>query len=153
MEQWMSLTTWFLPSSLGWATPLRVMTRLSMRLRNSKDAMLRVWMQAVLWVLADSDTKWLSKGQTGAQGWMPSDSAQYGPSQGLRNGTRLVITRASTHDLEGRILGGEYDGKPGLIPHITLCSRKSNLTFILARRQFLVRLAFAMTIKDNLSSM
>jgi hypothetical protein len=71
------------------------------------------------------------------------------PSQGLCNGTRLLITRTSTHVLEGHILGGEHDGNPVFIPRITLYSRKSDLTFILARRQFPVRLCFAMTINKS----
>ena len=71
------------------------------------------------------------------------------PSQGLCNGTRLLITRTSTHVLEGHILGGEHDGKPAFIPCITLHSQKSDFTFILARRQFPVRLAFAMTINKS----
>ena len=68
------------------------------------------------------------------------------PSQGLCNGTRLLITRTSTHVLEGCIMGGEHDGEPAFIPRITRYSRKSDFTFILARRQFPVRLAFAMTL-------
>src|SRR5258706_270247 len=71
------------------------------------------------------------------------------PSQGLCNGTRLLITRTSTHVLECRILGGDHDRNPVFIPRITLYSRKSDLTFILARRQFPVRLAFAMTINKS----
>ena len=71
------------------------------------------------------------------------------PSQGLCNGTRLLITCTSTHVLEGCILGGDHDGKPAFIPRITLYSCKSDLTFILARCQFPVRLAFAMTINKS----
>ena len=52
------------------------------------------------------------------------------PSQGLCNVTRLLITHTSTHVLEGRILGGDHDGNPVLIPRITLYSRKSDLTSI-----------------------
>ena len=81
---------------------------------------------------------------------MPSDAtAQFGPSQGLCNGTRRLITHTSTHVLEARILGGDHDGKPVFIPCITLYSHKSDLTFILARRQFPVHLAFAMTINKS----
>ena len=72
------------------------------------------------------------------------------PSQGLCNGTRLLITRTSTHVLEGRILGGDHNEKPVFIPRITLYSHKSDLTFILARRQFPVRLAFAINIILNI---
>jgi len=42
------------------------------------------------------------------------------PSQGLCDGTRLLITHTSTHVLEGCILGGEHNGKPAFIPWITL---------------------------------
>jgi len=62
------------------------------------------------------------------------------PSQGLCNGTRLLITCTSIHVLEGCILGGEHDGKPMLIPHIILYSCKSDLTFIFACHQFSVAL-------------
>ena len=71
------------------------------------------------------------------------------PSQGLCNVTRLLITHTSTHVLEGHILGGEHGGKPVLIPHTTLCSCKSDLTFILAHSQFPVHLAFAMTTNKS----
>jgi ATP-dependent DNA helicase PIF1 len=72
-----------------------------------------------------------------------------GPSQGLCNGTRLLITCTSTHVLEGHILGGEHDGKPVFIPHITLYSCKSDPTIILACHQFPVHLSFAMTINKS----
>ncbi len=71
------------------------------------------------------------------------------PSQGLCNGTRLLITCTSTHVLEGRILGGDHDGNPVFIPCITLYSHKSDLTFVLACCQFPVCLAFAMTINKS----
>ena len=66
------------------------------------------------------------------------------PSQDLCNLTRLLITLTSIHVLEGHILGGEDGGKSVFIPHITLCSCKSDLTFILACCQFPLHLAFAM---------
>jgi len=47
MKQWMSSTTAFLPSSLGWPAPLQAMTGLSMRLRKGGDTMLRTLMQGM----------------------------------------------------------------------------------------------------------
>jgi len=71
------------------------------------------------------------------------------PSQGLCNITRLLITHTSIHVLEGHILGGEHSGKPVFIPHITPCSCKSDLTFILACCQFPVPFAFAMSLNRS----
>lgn len=49
--------------------------------------------------------------------------------------------------LEVRILGGENDGEIALIPRITMQPEStSHLAFRFSRRQFPVRLAFALTI-------
>ena len=88
--------------------------------------------------------QWLSKGQTGTQSGMPSDAAgQFRPLP------RLLSKCISTHVLEGHILGGDHDGKPVSIPHITLYSCKSDLTFIVACHQLPIHLAFAMTINKS----
>ncbi len=70
------------------------------------------------------------------------------PSQGLCNGTRLIVRRVSDRVLEAQIMGGKYDGDIVLIPRITLNPASSNgdFPFKLSRRQFPVRLAFAMSI-------
>lgn len=70
------------------------------------------------------------------------------PSSGLCNGTRLIITRAAARVLEARIIGGQYDGNIVFIPRITLNPTDSNgeFPFKLSRRQFPLRLAFAMSI-------
>jgi hypothetical protein len=71
------------------------------------------------------------------------------PSQGLCNGTRAILTRASGRVLEVRIIGGDHAGKKAFIPRITISTSNSDLPFELRRRQFPVRLAFAMTINKS----
>jgi len=69
------------------------------------------------------------------------------PSQGLCNGTRLILLQAQQRVLEVRILGGDHNGDIALIPRIGLIpSTEEGYTFQFKRHQFPVRLAFAMTI-------
>ena len=69
------------------------------------------------------------------------------PSQGLCNGTRMIITRMRGRVLEARLIGGEHDGETVMIPRITLIpSLSADLTFRFKRIQFPVRLAFGLTI-------
>ena len=71
------------------------------------------------------------------------------PRQGLCNGTRLVITRHTRFCIEAQILGGQYHGETRLIPRITLHSTEGEYPWIYARKQFPVRLCFAMTINKS----
>ena len=73
------------------------------------------------------------------------------PSRGLCNGTRMVLRRASGRVLEVSILGGSYNGAIALIPRVSLTpnSDGNDFPFILRRRQFPVRLAFAMSINKS----
>jgi len=73
------------------------------------------------------------------------------PSSGLCNGTRLIITRTADRIIEAQILTGSHAGQTVFIPRISLDSTQSstNLPFILRRRQFPIRLAFAMTINKS----
>jgi hypothetical protein len=70
------------------------------------------------------------------------------PSQELCNGTRMVLLRMSDRVLETRILGGDHNGETAFIPRISLIpsAKTTDFTFVLKRRQFPVRLAFAVTI-------
>ncbi|KAF7372308.1 ATP-dependent DNA helicase [Mycena venus] len=70
------------------------------------------------------------------------------PSQGLCNGTRMVIRRMSDRVLEAEILGGQHNGEVVFIPRITLTPSGSttDFSFILSRLQFPIRLAFAISI-------
>ena len=71
------------------------------------------------------------------------------PRQGLCNGTRLVITRYTRFCIEAQILGGPHHGEIRLIPRITLHSTEGDYPWIHARKQFPVRLCFAMTINKS----
>lgn len=69
------------------------------------------------------------------------------PSNGLCNGTRAIVTRISSRVLEVRIIGGGHDGNTALIPRISLTPTSiTDVSFRIRRRQFPVRLAFAMSI-------
>jgi hypothetical protein len=71
------------------------------------------------------------------------------PKEGLCNGTRLVVTRIGRSIIEGRILGGSFDGQMRLLPRIDMCSNEDDFAYIIKRRQFPVRLCFAMTINKS----
>ena len=65
------------------------------------------------------------------------------------NGTRLIITRLGKRCIEGRILGGEFNGQLRLIPRIKLTTTENYLPYILTRRQYPIRLNFAMTVNKS----
>jgi hypothetical protein len=71
------------------------------------------------------------------------------PSNGLCNGTRMVLLDIRPRVLKCRILGGDHAGKVVFIPRITLEPSDGNLPIDLSRRQFPVRLAFVMTINKS----
>jgi len=60
----------------------------------------------------------------------------------------MVLLRMSDRVLEVRLIGGEHDGEIAFIPRITAIpsSKSTGFAFALRRRQFPVRLAFAMSI-------
>ncbi|EAU86521.2 transcriptional factor B3 [Coprinopsis cinerea okayama7 len=69
------------------------------------------------------------------------------PKHGLCNGTRMVVTRMSDRVLEVQIIGGECNGDRVFIPRISLIpSDNDDILIKFRRRQFPVRLAFALTI-------
>jgi hypothetical protein len=70
------------------------------------------------------------------------------PSRGLCNGTRMVVTQMRDRVLEVRLIGGEHGGEIALIPRVSLIPSASSadVTFQFKRRQFPVRLAFALSI-------
>lgn len=69
------------------------------------------------------------------------------PSNGLCNGSRMVVVGMSERVLQVRLIGGDHDGQLALIPRISLIPTSTpNFTFKIRRRQFPVRLAFTITI-------
>ena len=68
-----------------------------------------------------------------------------GPGNGLRNGTRLIISKLGERVLEAEITSGINKGKSVLIPRITIAPSDTELPFTLKRRQFPIRPCFAMS--------
>ena len=72
------------------------------------------------------------------------------PKMGLCNGTRLIFQKIhKNHLLECKIVGGEHGNRTVLIPRITLQPKEREFPFEWSRRQFPVRVAFAMTINKS----
>ena len=71
------------------------------------------------------------------------------PGEGLCNGTRMTIIQLSRTCIGVRILGGDFDGHCKLLPRIVLSTNEGELPFILKRKQFPIRLCFAMTVNKS----
>ena len=71
------------------------------------------------------------------------------PSEGLCNGTRMILMDIKQHVLQCRILGGEFAGNIVFISRMNIEPSNDDLHIPLSRRQFPVRLAFAMTINKS----
>ncbi|KAG5531387.1 hypothetical protein RHGRI_026119 [Rhododendron griersonianum] len=71
------------------------------------------------------------------------------PKNGLCNGTRMMVVRCGTRIIEAKILTGEKSGNLEFIPIISLTPSSSEFPFRMTRRQFPVRLAYAMTINKS----
>ncbi|KAM3330338.1 hypothetical protein ACQJBY_026944 [Aegilops geniculata] len=69
------------------------------------------------------------------------------PHNGLCNGTRLMIRAFQDSAIDAEIVGGQHVGKRVFIPRNPLSPSEDNsLSFKLKRKQFPIRLSFAMTI-------
>ena len=72
------------------------------------------------------------------------------PKMGLCNGTRLIFLKVHRNQLlECIIVGGDFSKRKVLIPRITLKPKDREFTFEWSRRQFPVRVCFAMTINKS----
>ena len=71
------------------------------------------------------------------------------PKQGLCNGTRLVTLQVLQRLLKVKIMNGSHAGKETWIPRIDHVTAENLLPFTMNRRQFPVKLAFAMTINKS----
>lgn len=70
-------------------------------------------------------------------------------SAGLCNGTRLIVTQLGERVLEGQIITGSHVGDKVLLLRISLHVSSTKWPFVLSRRQFPVRLCYAMTINKS----
>lgn len=69
--------------------------------------------------------------------------------KGLCNGTSLIVSKLGTRVIEAEILTGCNIGDKVLIPRIILSPPDTELPFTLRRRQFPVKLCYAMTINKS----
>jgi ATP-dependent DNA helicase PIF1 len=66
--------------------------------------------------------------------------------EGLCNGTRMIISKLREYSIEVKIIGGQFHGEDRVISRITLIADMGEGAWKHSRKQFLVRLCFAMTI-------
>ncbi|CAN1257711.1 ATP-dependent DNA helicase PIF1 [Linum perenne] len=71
------------------------------------------------------------------------------PSAGLCNSTRILLTHLGDHTLRGLIIGGSHEGTIAIISRIVLDKTDPNWPFTLKRRQYPLRLCYAMTINKS----
>ncbi|CAN1135601.1 ATP-dependent DNA helicase PIF1 [Linum perenne] len=71
------------------------------------------------------------------------------PSAGLCNGTRILLTHLANNVVCGLIIGGTFEGTVAIIPRIVLDITDPNWPFTLRRRQYPLRLCYAMTINKS----
>ena len=69
------------------------------------------------------------------------------PHNGLCNGTRLVVRAFQRNTIDAEIVLGEHAGKIVFLPRIPLCPSDDEMfPFKFKRKQFPIRVSFAMTI-------
>ncbi|KAI8568767.1 hypothetical protein RHMOL_Rhmol02G0225800 [Rhododendron molle] len=68
---------------------------------------------------------------------------------GLCNGMRMMVVKCGSRIIEVKTLTGKQFGKLAFIPRISLSPSSSDFPFHMTRRQFSVRLAYAMTINKS----
>ncbi|XP_058767665.1 uncharacterized protein LOC131641372 [Vicia villosa] len=70
-------------------------------------------------------------------------------SEGLCNGTRLIVTKLGTHVIEASIIAGKNGGNRVYIPRMDMSPSQSPWPFKLNRRQFPIIVSYAMTINKS----
>ncbi|XP_058762792.1 uncharacterized protein LOC131636151 [Vicia villosa] len=70
-------------------------------------------------------------------------------SEGLFNGTHLIVSKLATHVLEAHIMGGKKDGNIVYIPKMNMSPSQSPWPFKLSLRQFPIIVSYAMTINKS----
>lgn len=72
---------------------------------------------------------------------------------GLCNGTRLIITGLGEWSIEAKIMNGRHENQSFMIPRITLSLESNKWPFVLQRRQYPIRVCYAMTINKSQGQM
>ena len=68
---------------------------------------------------------------------------------GLCNGTRMIVTQVLTKIIEARIVTGTRMSQKVFIPRILLLEKDEKLPFVFKRKQFPVKICYAMTINKS----
>jgi len=72
------------------------------------------------------------------------------PANGLCNGTRLVVRGFRRNTIDAEIMVGQHAGKRVFLPQIPLCPSDDEMfPFQFKRKQFPIRLSFAMTVNKS----
>ncbi|XP_043482109.1 uncharacterized protein LOC122511114 [Leptopilina heterotoma] len=69
--------------------------------------------------------------------------------KGLCNGTRLRIIKLENYTIYAEILTGNYKNEIVILPRITLSPSNEEIPFKMSRKQFPIRLGFALTINKS----
>jgi ATP-dependent DNA helicase PIF1 len=69
-------------------------------------------------------------------------------SEGFCNGTRLIVTTLAVMVVEAQIMTGTHKGKLVLIQHIRFM-KNAKWPFVLERRQYPIKVCYAMTINKS----
>jgi ATP-dependent DNA helicase PIF1 len=70
-------------------------------------------------------------------------------SEGLCNGTRLIITSLGDQVIEGQIMTGTHKSKIVIIPRISLTLKNTRWPFVLQRHQYPIKVCYAMIINKS----
>jgi ATP-dependent DNA helicase PIF1 len=70
-------------------------------------------------------------------------------SEGLCNGTRMIVTKLADHVLEAIIISGKNIGDQVYIPRMEMSPSESPWPFKLIRRQYPIIVSYAMTINKS----
>jgi ATP-dependent DNA helicase PIF1 len=72
------------------------------------------------------------------------------PANGLCNGTRPVVRACQRNSIDAEIVLGQHAGKRVFLPRIPLCPYDDQMfPFQFKRKQFPIRLSFAMTVNKS----